>query len=59
LRQKEIRPNAPLNLADIEKAKKQITSQGMARLIGVTCHLIYWLVFGHVNPKQIEFNTKR
>ena len=31
----------------------------MARLIGLTAHLVYWQVFGHVNPKQIEFDTKR
>lgn len=31
----------------------------MARLVGLTCHLIYWSVFGHVNPKQIEFDKKR
>jgi len=49
----------PLKLSDLEMAKKQITSQGMARLVGLTSHLIYWLVFGHVNPKQVEFDTKR
>jgi len=38
-----------LNESDIMRALKEIQSDETARLIGLTCHLVYWSVFGHIN----------
>jgi len=41
------KPN--LNEEDINKAKREIQSDKVARLIGLVSHLVYWTVFGHIN----------
>ena len=44
---------------DIIKTFKLIESEEMAKLIGVFSHLSYWLVFGNINPIEIDNLTKK
>lgn len=39
---------------DIQVAQKEITRTQTAKLVGLICHLSYWLVFGHVNSLPLD-----
>jgi len=41
------KPN--LTEEDLNRAMKEISSEKVARLIGLIAHLAYWSVFGHIN----------
>jgi len=52
--------NAPyLQIEDIMKALKEIQSEHIARLIGLTSHLVYWSVFGHINQLPLDHYHKK
>lgn len=40
--------------ADIKEAINEITNEETAKLIGLICHLVYWSVFGHLNPLPLD-----
>lgn len=49
-----------LTTADIMIAFKEIQSEVTAQLIGLTCHLAHWRVFGHLNPLPLDpFHMKQ
>lgn len=48
-----------LKEADIEHTFSLIKSEEMAKFIGIFCHLSYWLVFGHVNPIELDNVAKK
>jgi hypothetical protein len=41
------------------RALKEIQSEKTARLIGLTCHLVYWSVFGHINQLPLDSYHKK
>lgn len=40
--------------AEIKEAINEITNEDTAKLIGLICHLVYWSVFGHLNPLPLD-----
>ena len=48
-----------LHERDIKQALKEIQSEPIARLIGLSCHLVYWSVFGHINQLPLDTYHKR
>ena len=40
--------------AEIKEAINEITNEETAKLIGLICHLVYWSVFGHLNPLPLD-----
>ena len=40
--------------AEIRDAINEITNEDTAKLIGLICHLVYWSVFGHMNPLPLD-----
>jgi hypothetical protein len=42
-------------LAEVNFIFNLLDSEEMARFIGLFCHFAYWLVFGNINPIQIDF----
>ena len=48
-----------LKEVDIEHTFNLIKSKEMAKFIGLFSHLAYWLVFGHVNPIEIDSVSKK
>ena len=47
-----------MSVKDILKTMDLLKSEDMARIIGLTVHLAYWMVFGHANPAILDFHTK-
>lgn len=41
---------------DILDAFKEIEQEETARLIGLICHFVYWVVFGHLNSQTQPLN---
>lgn len=48
-----------LKESDIEETFCLINSKEMAKFIGIFAHLAYWLVFGHVNPIELDSASKK
>ena len=48
-----------LKEVDIEKTFDLLRSKEMAKFIGIFSHLAYWLVFGHVNPIELDVLSKK
>lgn len=48
-----------LREVDIQRTFHMIQSKEMAKFIGLFAHLAYWLVFGHVNPIEIDNVAKK
>ena len=48
-----------LKEVDIENSFNLIKSKRMAKFIGLFAHLSYWLVFGHVNPIELDLISKK
>ena len=49
-----------LTTADITASFKEIRSDETAQIIGLTCHLAHWRVFGHLNQLPLdEFHLKQ
>lgn len=45
---------------DIAIAQREITRSSTAKLVGLICHLSYWIVFGHLNPLPLDkFHLKQ
>ena len=44
---------------DIEHTFAIINSKEMAKFVGLFAHLSYWLVFGHVNPIELDSVSKK
>ena len=44
---------------DVEHTFNLIKSEEMAKFIGIFAHLAYWLVFGHVNPIELDNVSKK
>ena len=48
-----------IEYTDIEDIKKDLLNDKTARMIGLIAHLVYWNVFGHINPLPLDTYHKK